>query len=247
MSNVFPKKRESFNTLLNAVIPYLIANQTRLNITLATIEGLTDIYGDTLTPGTYCYLYAKWADKASGRTLAVIINLRNVVSELKKMLTTIYEDIPASVWTNTDRLTLRRKRGMKLHYTHRTAGITSNTFLHYKLIGPSRIKVLCFTSQESTRPCIDRQSGADAVQLAICIIDPGNTDMGNELSGNVKNEVVKTVDECPYRRVYTKASIPLTFEAQYSKCDVYIYARQYDCRHPDRSGPWSNALILSIP
>ena len=33
----------------------------------------------------------------------------------------------------------------------------------------------------------------------------------------------------------------------YRKCDVYIYARQYDDRHPELAGPWSEVMIVTVP
>jgi hypothetical protein len=247
MANPFPKKRESFNTLLSVVVAYLVANQTRLTITLAVISALKDKYGDVTTAGTYLYLYSKWADVSGGRTKDIITSLTRVERELKVMLAAIYDDIPGSVWTDSDRNTLRRKRGLPRTYTHHTSEIIANTFMRHKLIGASKIKISCFAAEDSTRPSINKSAGANSIQLAICIISPNNIDTLNELAGKVRKEAPKSVEECPYREIHLKAMIPMTFEAQYSNCKVYIYARQFDVRHPELAGPWSNALIITIP
>jgi hypothetical protein len=247
MSETFPLKKEDLKTFLSVVVPYLIANQSRLMLSPATINKLTNKYGDELTPDTYLYLITKWSDISNGRTRGVTHILAIVEKDLKKMLSSICEEIPVSVWTQTDRNMLRRKRGQKRPYTRRTAPIKTNTFIRHKLIGSGRIKVFCCGASEGMRASIDKQSGANAIQLAYCIIDPNNEDIGNEQIGKVKKEIVKSVDECGYREIHLKAAISLEFEALYHKCDVHIYARQYNMRHPELSGPWSVALIVSIP
>jgi hypothetical protein len=247
MKGPFPTTRHSLHTYLSVAIPYLVANKTRLGISNAVINALLNKYGAVSTPDTYLYFFAKWADESQERTHNVISNLNTLEAQLKKMLTSIYEDIPASVWIDTDRLTLNRKRGGKHPYTRRTKAIESNTFLHHKIIGHGHVLVKCFAAKDSSRASIDRTSGANAIQMAMCIIAPDNTDMANEKSGLVKKETIKSVDECSFREIHLKATMHLTFDAQYRKCDVHIYARQYDVRHPELAGPWSVVLIVTIP
>jgi hypothetical protein len=247
MANSFPTKRESLYTLLSVVISYLTTNKARLGIADEVLEALTALYGSISTAGTYLYFFAKWSDEKVGRTPDVITNLTTVEEQLKEMLSGIYEDIPASVWTDTDRNVLRRKRGLKRVYTHHTNPIEANTFLRHKMIGPSKITVKCYAAEDSSRASINKEAGANAIQIALCIVDPNNTDEGNELSGKVKKVAPKSEDECAYREIHQKAIIKLTFDAQYRKCDVHIYARQYDVRHPELAGPWSEVLIITIP
>jgi hypothetical protein len=247
MATTFPTKRESLNTLLGVVISYLNANKTRLGIMDEAIDALKALYGDIATAGTYLYLFAKWSDEKVGRTPDVITNLTNVEVKLKEMLSGIYEDIPASKWTDTDRNVLRRKRGLKRTYTHHTTKITANTFLRHKMIGPGEIIVSCFAAEDSTRASINKAAGANAIQIALCIVDPNNTDTVMELASKVKKIAPKSVDECGYREIHLKATIPLTFDAQYRKCEVHIYARQYDIRHPELAGPWSELMNITIP
>ena len=247
MSTPFPTKRESLKSLLAVVISYLTTNKTRLGIVDEVLEALNSLYGAISDAGTYLYLYAKWADETVGRTTDIITNLTRVENEIKEKLSGIYEDIPASVWTDTDRNVLRRKRGLKHTISHHTTPIEANTFLRHRMIGPSNIAVKCYAAQDSSRASINKEAGANAIQIALCIVDPNNTDAGNELSGKVKKVAPKTAEECAYREIHLKAIIRLLFEDQYRKCDVHIYARQYDVRHPELAGPWSEVLVITIP
>jgi hypothetical protein len=247
MTTPFPTKRESLYTLLAVVISYLTSNKTRLSIAEEVLEALTALYGSISSAGTYLYLHAKWSDEKVGRTPDVITNLTRVENEIKEMLSGIYEDIPASVWTDTDRNVLRRKRGLKHTISHHTIPIESNTFLRHRMVGPARIAVMCYAAEDSSRASINKLAGANAIQIAMCIVDPDNNDEGNELSSKVKKIAPKSAEECAYREIHMKAIIRLLFEDQYRKCDVYIYARQYDVRHPELAGPWSEVLIITIP
>jgi hypothetical protein len=115
------------------------------------------------------------------------------------------------------------------------------------MLGPGKVKIGCYANESGGRPRIDKAAGADSVQFAICIIAPNNQNKANENSGKVKREEVSTVDECPYREIHTSATIVLSFEMEYRKCDVHIYARQYYIANPEIAGSWSEVLTITIP
>ncbi len=120
--------------------------------------------------------------------------------------------------------------------------------MHNKLIGPNQFRVYCSSKEDSGRASINREKGANSIDLAICIICPLDNALADDVaSGKVKKEPVKSPTECPYHELSHKANILMIFKDAYRKCDVYIYARQYDDRHPELAGPWSEVMVVTVP
>jgi hypothetical protein len=114
-SSVYPESIEGRNDYYNTVQPYLVANATRLGITAANITTLNALYstvpataGDIDEMG-WEQLWVLYANKKAGRTTAVTNATNAKDSALQRQLSAIYDDIPQSKWTATDRATLGRK------------------------------------------------------------------------------------------------------------------------------------------
>ncbi len=103
MSETFPTTSEGLYTYFGIAIPYLVANKTRFGIDTIILAALTAAYGDNATAGTYFFNYALWANKLVSRTSIVSENLDDNENDIIDMLMTIYDDIPATIWTTADR------------------------------------------------------------------------------------------------------------------------------------------------
>jgi hypothetical protein len=247
MSNPFAVTRDGLNSEFGVIVKYINTHKIRLHVSIADLNKLNDLYGTLSSEETYLYYYNKWSDIAGSRTKGVRDNLTDMEKKIKKLLVKIYSDIPASIWTTTDRNTFNRKKGKKRKITRKNTPIKAKTFMRFKLIGSGEVMFSTYTEKESPRPCINRDAGANSVEIAMCIVAPENALIHFEKIGLVKKEKVSSPDECLFREIHHKAMFLLQFPVEYRKCDVHIYARQYDDKHPKLAGPWSVALIITIP
>ena len=109
---VYPDSILGFFLYITVVVPYLTDNATRLGISTATLNALALLYGDAETPDSYLYFKTLWDDPTGTRTPLVRAGLRYYTNLLKKALSAIYDDIPKSKWTTSDREKLGRKTGL---------------------------------------------------------------------------------------------------------------------------------------
>ena len=109
---IFPSKLADLNNYIATVEPYLIANAVRLGVSSANQSSLTLLYTnpnvppntlpDTLGWKELWVLYVNPATRL--KTITDLVQLRK--EAIKALLRTIYNDIPESKLTPTDRATL---------------------------------------------------------------------------------------------------------------------------------------------
>jgi hypothetical protein len=250
-----PQAFALFNLYIRAFYAWLIAiksgqtdtNAKRNNITtteVTTIELILEKWtnDDPLHPGVY-ELHTKKATKTSV-TSARVREVKKEFTSLAKLLLNRIAASPNIEDVDYDLLNIARPTTM---HGHHNQNIIANTYLRYKYLGPGMIRIDCYPDKDAKRAKVAREAGANCVQVAICIIAPNNINKENEQSGIVRATKVSSADECPYREIHKKASFVLKFTMEYRKCDLYIFARQYDDGHPELAGPWSEMLLLSIP
>src|SRR5689334_19956712 len=119
-----------FNGHFGVVHTYLNANKVRLGITAANLDALNLIYEATTPandPMNWQDTWPTYEDPAV-RNLNAEHNIGTLRKAAEAQMRVIYNDIPASKWSDTDRNTLRRKTGAPREVTSHTEGITSSCF-----------------------------------------------------------------------------------------------------------------------
>jgi hypothetical protein len=246
METTFPGNIQDMFSYLTGVVTHINNEQLRLGIDSTRVATLNSIMGDTATPGSLCYLKMQWDNKTSGRTIQVTTDLRTRTEDAKGLLKEIYNDIPASKWSNADRAVFRRKTGLPKVSTHRRDGIQQQCFARPKDIGGGKIKVVCYADSEGSRASLPE--GADSVMAAYSVIDPVDiasaAASGNELSSKVK--APRSATECSERLTISRSTINLDLGPDSSGKKLYLFLRWYNTKHPELAGPWSSAMIVNI-
>ncbi|MCX6706132.1 MAG: hypothetical protein NTV24_03470 [Candidatus Woesebacteria bacterium] len=144
--------------------------------------------------------------------------------------------------TSADRIQLNIAEPVE-HRTRKTKVITTLTSVTSVPVGPGEEKLIC-TPIESDTEGISGE--ADSIQVALVIVDANYVD-GSELSTKVQKTAPEHVGQVPYREIHTKSENIIQFDHKYRGHKVYVYARQYDVRHPELAGPWSEVHTFFIP
>lgn len=97
---IFPSKDADFNTYINNVGPYLLANKARLEISDPNLA----LLGDQITDWNAVFPNSQNEDK---RTKTITQKKNSQRKVIENQLRLIYGDIPKSVLNETDRNTLR--------------------------------------------------------------------------------------------------------------------------------------------
>jgi len=241
----FPTTINKLNTYFSVAVPYIKANAARLKVDAATLGDLLDFYGNSTTDGTYMYYYALWSDKTGSRTKQVTDNLELAEEKMKQMLTDIYNDIPASVWTQNDRNTLHRKKGAPIVRTTRTTPIAENCFVILTPVVGGNVKFSCRITKDSTRA--SKPEGADGIEIAYRIDVPSMVkDAAPELSPKVKHFVLNGPDDNTKQWLSTKASFMMQFGTGNAGNYLQVFARWINTKHLDLSGPWTGVFSANI-
>ena len=130
---------------------YLTTNATRLGISATNLAKMKEIYGDDEHENSYVYRKIKY-DASSGRKDTLITaRLEESSAKMIEILTIIYNDIPASVWTTDDRVTLNRKTGLPKTHTIPETPIKEKIFIDVDPRGNGLISIKARSDMESTQ------------------------------------------------------------------------------------------------
>jgi hypothetical protein len=244
---VYHSSRDGLYSYLLAVIPYLIDNKTRLQISSGNITKLTGLYGDPATQDTYMYYYTLYADGANTRTRTVLVSLTTVEKNIKKLLSSIYNDIPDSVWTDKDRTTFNRKSGLPRIITEKKTPIKEKCFAHVTLIGNGDIKVVFSTTNDKT--VASKPEYSNAVEVAGRIDEPFDKSelADNELASKVKYPLLKSPDDDTQKSIYTKTTNTISHGAENSGNYWQFFSRWINVQNPGIAGTWTGPWTTMIP
>jgi hypothetical protein len=242
----FPTAKEGLHTYLSGVVPYADTNKVRLKISTENMTALTTLYGDIATPGTYLFTYALWALPGSGRTKDVIDDLVSLENSIKSLLTSIFNDIPASVWTNADRNAFNRRTGLPKTPTHPTEPIVEECYVKAKAKGGGDVILECSSLEDASRP--SKPAGADAVEIAFRIDMPViETDgAGNDLASKVRFKSLADADDGTAKAIFTRAKFTARLGTKNSGNYLLFYARWINTHHPELAGTWTGPYSLLI-
>jgi hypothetical protein len=242
----YPTTREALYSYLLVVIAYLQLNKSRLLISANDITALLAIYGDPLTKDTYMYYYTLWADEANSRTDTVIHSLKSIEDEIEKLLSKIYNDIPASKWTDQDRDTMHRKTGLPNIKTDMKAPITEKCFATNTLLGGGQFQLHCSISNDKTLASLPDR--ADGVQVASRTDEPLTAEAsGGETVSKVKYKPLTGANDGTTIDFYSKANFTVNKGSDQSGNYYQFYTRWFNSKHPELAGPWTGPYVLPIP
>jgi hypothetical protein len=235
--HVFPSTREGKASAFSIAVPHVDANSTRLGLSALRVTALKNLYGDATTVDTYVYYFTLWKSPAT-RTPVITLKLDHSEAAMMKMLSGIYNDIPASIWTDDDRKVLNRKTGMRKDPTKPTNPISEKCSALTKTLGGGAVKIKCRSNEDSNRG--SKPIGCDAVEIAYRKYPPvieKNAD-GSELAGKTRVQL-KSPDDGTTKVIFTKATFVLKFSMEDTGNNLQFYVRWINTKHPELNGLWS--------
>ncbi len=215
-----PVTLEPFNSFIHITIPYLAdaTNQTRLGVSDDNKDALVDALGAPSAAGSWIWLWARTSNEAISTKA-----LRDDRNELKETITeklrAVYDDIPESALTNTDRLSLKIPK----RDTEPTARAAIPTSPALKLIvqNGARFLVENRVDKDQTRPSM--HPAADHIEFAYVIqADP---------SANV-GETTKV-------KILSKARDVLQLDPATAGQKIHCYTRWVNKTDEAKSSPWT--------
>ena len=221
MSNkgAFPIEDNAFSTYIVRCIPYLDVNKARLNVSNPNINNAKDqlviwnpLFADSQNPAV--------------RTSAITADKTNLRAEIETQLRTIYDDIPESALTETDRLTL----GLKKRDSTPTPRpkITTQPFVEMQPVGGGEIKVTARVQGDASRASM--HPDADCIEMAY----------------RIAGSPPASPEECEHTVTYTKAIHTLSFGVAEEGKRLYAYFRWKNDTDDAKSGPWGTLVQVII-
>jgi hypothetical protein len=246
MASVFPAIKVKLHTYVEVALKYLVANAARLMVNPADVAKLQALVGDSNTPETYEYFYHLWSQKGIKRTSTVVLGLLRFESEVKSLLRDIYDNIPARLWTDDDRVAFNRKTGLKrikkLHNSHieeicnPRPGISQGGDVHLS----------CITAHDSSRASLP--AAANAVEVAYKIenirYEPDDPISGKQ-GRRIPMDIVPP-EKLRDRMIRTSAKFTISFGIENTGRSLLLWTRWINTKHPERSGIWTGPYTLII-
>ena len=242
MKSVYPTTILGFFLYLVAVMAYLTANATRLGIASAKLTALAAIYGDVDIPDTYLYFKTLWDDATGSRTRLVKAGLRQKSKEMRKALSEIYNDIPASKWTSSDRETTNRKTGLVKPKETPTTPIV-------EVCIPDTVSLTNGQFSISTRSRFDKKhyaipDTADMVEIMYAVIEGKR-----KVDETTDKKVLKVCDswaDTNNKELFTTAKFLVNVDPKFAGFDFKFWIRWTLASHRNLAGPWSGPHTHTI-
>lgn len=238
--SVYPTKRMALSVYFMIVIAYLIDNASRLRITTGNRRALAALYGNSSTEGSYQYYFELWTDKTGKSTPNVKTNLTTKENLLKALLSKIYNDIPLSKWTDTDRLTLNRKTGAHKAYSHPSTPITENCYATIVPLGDGVAKFSCRPSNSKSRSALPKN--ANGVEVAFRLDLP----QIDEASNKIKRTPINNPEDGTSKFRDTKAKFIKGFGSDNAAFHLQCYTRWINSKHPKINGIWTGPFSIIL-
>jgi len=218
-SGPFPNPQGKFSIYVNRVIPYLIANKTRLKVPATPISKLSALHTQ------WKDIYPKSRD-GNTRTVTVILTKNQLRKEITALLRKIYRDIPDSALTSADRSTLTLKERKKKNAAR--PAIKERLHLSLRVEEGSIIKITCRRPTDEDRP--SRHKHSDAIEIKWIVGEEGPT----------------SYDDCPNTGIFTRSISRLRLSQKLAGQRFWCFARWKNIRDDNKSGPWSRRKTAII-
>lgn len=238
----FPSTISLLATYFMVVFLWLVTHATRLGIATTKIDELTDLYGDETTVGTYVYCKHQYDITPGRKPTTVTQNLAAVSVEMKKLLTEIYNDIPASKWTNDDRTTLNRKTGLPHDPTRHTVAIAELCILD--IINKPLALTMGGARSQADNKNHSIPDSANAIEIRYAIVK-GKFEIPESMKDKVRETCIGPNDDT-VSVIYTKSLFELQLDESFSGYNIQLWGRWIDVKHKELSGQWSEEHNLMI-
>jgi len=221
----FPRTLGEFNTFILTAIPYLVAEQARLLITLANITALNLLYDDPSTGNGWLQIWPLTQNRAT--STGALRDQRNL---LRKSITTslraIFGDLPESALTEADRNTLRIYRR---DITPTARGpITSPPYVSLISLPSGKIRQRLRVATDASRA--SRHPLADGWERVMKIGGPPPANP----------------DECPIKATGSAALSTFDGGMENDGLRVYAFVRWININNPANSSGWSSMAVATI-
>lgn len=228
---------EGFNTHFIDVHTYLNAHKTRLGISTANMDALNLIFEGTTPANDPMNWQDTWPTYSNPaiRNNNAEKNIGTLRKAAEKQMSVIYNDIPASKWTDADRNTLNRKTGAHASPTHHEEKIKLSCYGIVKKLGGGVLDFGCRKVNDASLPSVPKEEGADGVLISFSVVEKDATE-----------GIPTTPDNCQKQKVFPGATFELDLKADNEGNRIYYFLQWHDSKHPDRSGPPGDRLSLII-
>ena len=239
----FPPSIPGFYTYLVAVMLWLFTHKTRLGITDEAFEALNSKYGEIAIVGTYLYWKNQWDIAPVRKDTRITTNLATLTAEIKVMLMAIYNDIPASKWTDDDRVTLHRKTGLQHTPTHPVNPIAETCLVDAEARPNALFNFTVITNDDNKSAAIP--DDADAVEVAWVVVESKYRKIDEATTGKVQKECLGPEDGTK-KLISSKAKFQLQAPIELIGFDMVYYVRYINISYPALAGEWTEPGSILI-
>lgn len=221
----YPTKFETFNTYVLTAVPYLDSNKARLNVSNDNMDGLNDLFSDTTGGTGWVEVYPLTTNRAT--STGALRDRRDVLrKEIKDKLREIYDDVPMSALTETDRNTLRIfKRDTK---PTKRGKITSAPDAAFTPLEGGEIRQRLRVDDDATRASIHPLAD------------------GWERVSKIGGTPPADVSECPLKVSGTGALSTFDAGQENDGKRLYSFIRWINLSNAANNSPWSSMEVVTI-
>ena len=225
---IFPTKDPEFNTYINTGIPYLDTHKARLGVSNANINALKDLHDDP--GGTSGWLQIYPLSKNLATRTKTITGLKNTLrDQIEDSMRDIFDDIPKSALTQTDRDTLNLKERDTTPTAR--AQITTAPFVDFKAEEGGIILVTCRVAKDSDRASM--HEAADVIQMKYIITE-------------VEATPPATAADCPSTFTSKKAIFRFDAAASMPGKRIHAFLRWQNDSEKAKSGPYNQRVTVVV-
>ncbi len=235
-----------FEKYLLIVVAYLVLNAGRLGLDDEDDTRLADIvalYGTISTPGTYLYIKKQY-DNMSGKNPIICKDLENISILIKKNLSLLYDDIPASIWINADRETLGRKTGARSQPTHRDSKITEKCVV-IPDSHPFGLIKMGARQPDTEKKGYSLPEGIDGLEIRYAVVESSIRKIGEGTDSRVKKSCTGPNDGTT-SVIYFTARFELQLDENLAGFDVVVFIRWTDTHDQQWAGEWGGPYTIRI-
>jgi hypothetical protein len=239
----FPASISGFYTYLVAVMLWLETHRTRLGIPDEIWDLLKNKYGDIATVDTYLYWKNQWDIAPARKDTKITTNLSTITAEIKVQLMNIYNDIPASKWTDNDRITLHRKTGLAHTPTHPVNPIKETCTVAVEARPNALFNFTVITDDDNKSAAIP--DDADAAEVAWVVVESKYRKIDEATTGKVQKECMGPEDGTK-KLISSKAKFQLQVPIELIGFDMVYYVRYINISYPALAGDWTEPGSILI-
>ena len=233
---------EEFNTKIRKANERLNAEKTRLGVSDTNLEDLGALMGDLVTPDTWLHTWELYAGGEATCTSNVRKGISSLRTRIENKLSSIYNDIPASIWNDDDRSTFGRTTGAK-DAPSKPGVIADNCCATAVAMGGGIMKISCKTATDQSRASLAKDS--NGVQIAYIVVDQPTKD-GVPDPNTVKRQTITSPEQCTHKEFFMEATFRLELGPANAGRNIQFFVRYYNARYPGNAGPWSDMNSKNI-